>query len=29
LKQRGVELPIRNAFQNLMSLNSVIAADYS
>lgn len=28
LKQRGVELPI-NAFQNVVSLNSLIAADYS
>src|SRR5256884_830066 len=29
LKQRGVELPISNAFQNVVSLNSFIAADYS
>jgi hydroxymethylglutaryl-CoA lyase len=29
LKQRGVELPISNAFQNVVSLNSLIAADYS
>jgi len=29
LKQRGVELPVSNAFQNVMSLNSLIAADYS
>jgi hydroxymethylglutaryl-CoA lyase len=29
LKQRGVELPINNAFQNVLSLNSLIAADYS
>jgi hydroxymethylglutaryl-CoA lyase len=29
LKQRGVELPISNAFQDVMSLNSLIAADYS
>jgi len=29
LKQRGVELPIINAFQNVVSLNSLIAADYS
>jgi hydroxymethylglutaryl-CoA lyase len=28
LKQRGVELPISNAFQNVVSLNSLIAADY-
>jgi hydroxymethylglutaryl-CoA lyase len=29
LKKRGVELPISNAFQNVVSLNSLIAADYS
>ena len=29
LKQRGVELQIGNAFQNVVSLNSLIAADYS
>jgi hydroxymethylglutaryl-CoA lyase len=29
LKQRGVELPISKAFQNVVSLNSLIAADYS
>ena len=29
VKQRGVELPISNAFQNVVSLNSLIAADYS
>jgi hydroxymethylglutaryl-CoA lyase len=29
LKQRGVELPISNAFQNVVSLNALIAADYS
>jgi hydroxymethylglutaryl-CoA lyase len=29
LKQRGVELPIRNALPNVVSLNSLIAADYS
>jgi hydroxymethylglutaryl-CoA lyase len=29
LKQRGVERPISNAFQNVVSLNSLIAADYS
>jgi len=29
LKQRGVELPISNAFQNVVSLNSLIEADYS
>ena len=29
LKQRGVELPISNAFQDVVSLNSLIAADYS
>jgi hydroxymethylglutaryl-CoA lyase len=29
LKQRGVELPISSAFQNVVSLNSLIAADYS
>ena len=29
LKQRGVELPVSNAFQNVVSLNSLIAADYS
>jgi hydroxymethylglutaryl-CoA lyase len=29
LKQRGVELPIGNAFQNVVSLNSLIAADCS
>jgi hydroxymethylglutaryl-CoA lyase len=28
LKQRGVELPISNAFQNAVSLNALIAADY-
>jgi hydroxymethylglutaryl-CoA lyase len=28
LKQRGVELPISNAFQNVLSLNSLIAAEY-
>jgi hydroxymethylglutaryl-CoA lyase len=29
LKQRAIELPISNAFQNVVSLNSLIAADYS
>ena len=29
LKQRSVELPISNALQNVVSLNAVIAADYS
>ena len=29
LEQRGVELPINNAFQNVLSLNSLIAAEYS
>ena len=29
LRQRGVELPVSNAFQNVLSLNSLIAADYS
>lgn len=29
LRQRGVELPISNAFQNVVSLNALIAADYS
>ena len=29
LKQRGVELPISNAVPNMVSLNSLIAADYS
>ncbi len=29
LKQRSVELRISNAFQNVLSLNSLIAADYS
>jgi hydroxymethylglutaryl-CoA lyase len=29
LKQRGVDLPISNALPNVVSLNSVIAADYS
>ena len=29
LKQRGIELPINNALQNVLSLNSLIAADYS
>ena len=29
LKQRGVELPISNTFQSVVSLNSLIAADYS
>jgi hydroxymethylglutaryl-CoA lyase len=29
LKQRGVELPISNAFQNVVSLNSLIATDYA
>ena len=29
LKRRGVELPVSNAFQNVLSLNSLIAADYS
>src|SRR5256885_3539890 len=29
LKQRGVELPISNSFQNVVPLNSLIAADYS
>src|SRR5215211_5765980 len=29
LKQRGLELPISNAFRNAVSLNSLIAADYS
>jgi hydroxymethylglutaryl-CoA lyase len=29
LKQRGVELPISNALPNVVSLNSLIAADYS
>jgi len=28
LKQRGVELPINNALQNVVSLNALIAADY-
>jgi hydroxymethylglutaryl-CoA lyase len=28
LKQRGVELPISNVFQNVVSLNSLIAAEY-
>ncbi len=28
LKQRGLELPISNAFQNVLSLNSLIAAEY-
>jgi hydroxymethylglutaryl-CoA lyase len=28
LKQRGVELPISNTFQNVLSLNSLIAAEY-
>src|SRR5438132_11713100 len=28
LKQRGVELPTSNALQNVMSLNSLIAAEY-
>ena len=29
LKQRGVELPINNSLPNVVSLNSLIAADYS
>jgi hydroxymethylglutaryl-CoA lyase len=29
LKQRSVELPISNAFQNVVLLNALIAADYS
>jgi hydroxymethylglutaryl-CoA lyase len=29
LKERGVELPISNALPNVVSLNSLIAADYS
>lgn len=29
LKQRGLELPISNALSNAVSLNSIIAADYS
>ncbi|HEY2047399.1 MAG TPA: hydroxymethylglutaryl-CoA lyase [Candidatus Udaeobacter sp.] len=29
LKQRGVELPMSDAFQSVVSLNSLIAADYS
>ena len=29
LKQRGVELPVSNALPNAMSLNSMIAAEYS
>jgi hydroxymethylglutaryl-CoA lyase len=29
LKQRDIELPISSAFQNVVSLNSLIAADYS
>jgi hydroxymethylglutaryl-CoA lyase len=29
LKKRGVELPISNALPNMVSLNSIIAADYS
>ena len=29
LKHRGVELPISNTFQSVVSLNSLIAADYS
>jgi len=29
LKHRGVELPISNAFQDVLSLNSLIAANYS
>jgi hydroxymethylglutaryl-CoA lyase len=29
LKQRGVELPISNALPGVVSLNSLIAADYS
>jgi hydroxymethylglutaryl-CoA lyase len=29
LKQRGVELPISNVLRNVVSLNSLIAADYS
>jgi hydroxymethylglutaryl-CoA lyase len=29
LKQRGVDMPISNALPNVMSLNSLIAADYS
>jgi hydroxymethylglutaryl-CoA lyase len=28
LKQRGVELPISDVFQNVVSLNSLIAAEY-
>jgi hydroxymethylglutaryl-CoA lyase len=28
LKQRGVELPISNALPDVLSLNSLIAADY-
>ncbi|MGC1322808.1 MAG: hydroxymethylglutaryl-CoA lyase [Candidatus Udaeobacter sp.] len=29
LKQRDVELPVSDAFQNVLSLNSLISADYS
>jgi hydroxymethylglutaryl-CoA lyase len=29
LKQRGVDLPVNNAFSNVVSLNSLIAGDYS
>ena len=29
LKERGVELPISNAFEDVLSLNSLITADYS
>ena len=29
LKQRGLELPVSNTFQSVVSLNSLIAADYS
>jgi hydroxymethylglutaryl-CoA lyase len=29
LKQRGVQLPISDAFQSVLSLNSLISADYS
>jgi hydroxymethylglutaryl-CoA lyase len=29
LKQRGVQLPVSNTFQSVVSLNSLIAADYS
>jgi len=29
LKQRRVELPISNALPNVVSLNSLVAADYS